>query len=499
MQILLYTLITIFLISLILDFLNNYNIKTAVQTVQEMGIGYNLGNLFDCYNLSIEINTPDEQITLWGNKLPNKKMISNLKKYGFKTIRFPVTWMNFIDEYGNINSEWMSRVKEVVNWIIKKNLYCVLNIQNDAERGSWLYDGITAKNKYINLWRQIAEEFKYYNEYLVFEQINKFSLLSIYDKNCAFEILSNLTQSFVDTIRDSGGYNLKRLLIITGLDGLISYTCSPNFKIPIDLSNKLAISIHYDAPSFFTKYNKDISWGSEMDYRNLINDLDVIKDYYQNKGIPFIFPDIGVMTEMNKQLISIREYLYSIFTISIDYGIMPFLWDTSNKIECDMNYYNRETNEWYDKKLSEIFLKISKENHIKISDFYYKTNIDTIIETSILGDYYLDLGKLKPLKIILNGNLYGTLFYDYDFSVSSVNKDGELIDIYVGPENGKRQYDGTIIFTFDLSNYDCTTYIEIIKWFPDEMTFNNVTIEYNESFASFNYKEYKSSILNEVK
>ena len=103
----------------------------------------------------------------------------------------------------------MSRVKEVVNWIIKKNLYCVLNIQNDAEKGSWLYDGITAKNKYINLWRQIAEEFKYYNEYLVFESINKVSLCSIYKPNYAYEVLLNLTQSFVDIIRDSGGYNLK--------------------------------------------------------------------------------------------------------------------------------------------------------------------------------------------------------------------------------------------------------------------------------------------------
>ena len=203
MQILLYTLIAISLISLILDLINNYNIKTAVKTVNEMGIGYNLGNLFDSYNFSKEIKTPDEQITLWGNSLPTKKMISNIKKNGFKTIRFPVTWMNFIDEYGNVNSEWMSRVKEVVNWIVKKNLYCVLNVQNDAEKGSWLFDGITAKNKYINLWRQIAEEFKYYNEYLVFESINQMSLLSRYNLSYAYEILSNLTQSFVDIIRDS--------------------------------------------------------------------------------------------------------------------------------------------------------------------------------------------------------------------------------------------------------------------------------------------------------
>ena len=498
MQILLYTLIAISLISLILDLINNYNIKTAVKTVNEMGIGYNLGNLFDSYNFSKEIKTPDEQITLWGNSLPTKKMISNIKKNGFKTIRFPVTWMNFIDEYGNVNSEWMSRVKEVVNWIVKKNLYCVLNVQNDAEKGSWLFDGITAKNKYINLWRQIAEEFKYYNEYLVFESINQMSLLSRYNLSYAYEILSNLTQSFVDIIRDSGGYNLKRLLIISGMDNLMSYTCSPDFKLPIDSSNKFAISIHYNYPYSFTTFNKDISWGSETDYKKMIYDLETLNDCYKNKGIPIIIPDIGIMTEMNKQLISIREYLYCIFSISIDYGIMPFLWDTSNKKVGDMNYYNRETNEWYDQKLSAIFLNISKDKHIKISDFYYITNIEATTETSYYGDFFIALGKLKPLKIILNGNLYGTLFDDYDFSVSSIDKDGEFFDIQFGPENGKRHYDGTIIYTFDVSNYDCTTYIEIIKWFPDEMTFNNVTIEYNESFPSFNYKEFKSTITTEI-
>ena len=67
------------------------------------------------------------------------------------------------------------------------------------------------------------------------------------------------------------------------------------------------------------------SWGSETDYKILINELDIIKDYYLNKGIPIIFPDIGVMAEMNKQLILIRENLYSIFSVLIDYGIIPFL------------------------------------------------------------------------------------------------------------------------------------------------------------------------------
>ena len=107
-------LIIIFLFSLILNHQSYLSRKTALEIVNEMSLGYNLGNSFDSYNISIIINNPDDQITLFGNPLPTKKLISNLKKSGFKTIRFPVTWTYFIDDYGNINHEWMMRIKEVV-------------------------------------------------------------------------------------------------------------------------------------------------------------------------------------------------------------------------------------------------------------------------------------------------------------------------------------------------------------------------------------------------
>ena len=138
-------LIIIFIFSLILNHQSNIRQKTAFEIVNEMGLGYNLGNSFDSYNNSIEIKNPDEQITLYGNPLPSKKLISNLKKSGFKTIRFPVTWINFIDDYGNVNHDWILRVKEVANWIISKNMYCIINIHNDGEEGNWLHDGLHAR------------------------------------------------------------------------------------------------------------------------------------------------------------------------------------------------------------------------------------------------------------------------------------------------------------------------------------------------------------------
>ena len=78
-----------------------------------------------------------------------------------------------MDESGIINLEWMSRVKEVVDWIISYNMYCMINVYNDAKSGNWLSEGLNAKEKYIKLWEQISNEFKDYNEFLIFESMNK--------------------------------------------------------------------------------------------------------------------------------------------------------------------------------------------------------------------------------------------------------------------------------------------------------------------------------------
>ena len=66
-----------------------------------------------------------------GNSPPTKETINRLNKYGFKTIRFPVTWSYFINDSNIVNQDWMLRIKEFVDWIIKKNMYCILNLHAD--------------------------------------------------------------------------------------------------------------------------------------------------------------------------------------------------------------------------------------------------------------------------------------------------------------------------------------------------------------------------------
>ena len=204
------------------------------------------------------------------------------------------------------------------------------------------------------------------------------------------------------------------------------------------------------------------------------------------------------MTEENKEITSIREYLYAIFSLSNEYeGIMSCLWDTSNKKKGNMNYYNRETDEWYDEKIKDNFDKILKGNIIKSSDFYIITNLETTTITNEYGDYVIKVGDRKALKIILNISYIGKFLEDYYFEIYSYDQNGWMFNIEFNRRNGKKQYDGTIIFTVDISNQDINKYIEIYGWYG-EFNFNNITIEYKENFISFDYQAYKSEILKEI-
>ena len=364
--------------------------KNAMETVNDMGLGWNLGNTFDCFGTWKEIETPDDQITMWGNVVPTEEMVVTIQKYGFKTVRFPVTWMNFMDSSGKVDSEWMKRVKEVVDWIIDAGMYCILNVHHDGVAGNWLSEGASQKDKYVTLWKQIATEFKSYDDHLVLESMNEVE----YKKGSDFDFttLHTLTQAFVDTVRGTGGNNAERLLLISGMNTNLEQTCSSGYKMPTDKANKLAISIHYYLPPQFTvESDKEpwtwtddqgevheitplTKWGTESDYKEMVTNFETMKKAFADKGIPVILGEVGVLTEESKDKASIREFLYAQYSFAAAYdGFMSVLWDTSKNTAGDMNFYNRETDKWYDEKIRDNFVKISEGKYVKPTDYYIET------------------------------------------------------------------------------------------------------------------------------
>ena len=279
-------------------------------------------------------------------------------------------------------------------------------------------------------------------------------------------------------------------------------TFSEKNLIPTDPINKLAISINYYIPEEFTTNPNfwfiEDNWGTQEDYKELLQNFVILQNFYVNKGIPVIIGEVGVLTEEKKEILSIREYLYSVFSLSYEYeGIMACLWDTSNKSFGDMNYYNRLTDEWYDEKIKNIFTSISKGNFVKSSDFYIYANYETISNINKYSDCFINLGTKKPLKIILNLIYSGSLYYDYYFEIYCADRNNWESFLYFDERNGKKQYDGSITYTLDISYQDCYDYIEIYYYFG-EIDFKTITVEYQENFTSFFYNDYKAKILNEI-
>jgi aryl-phospho-beta-D-glucosidase BglC (GH1 family) len=151
---------------------------TAFEITENMKIGWNLGNTMDAKASDIngDLATAGvETETAWGCPKANQTLFDALKAKGFNTVRIPTTWFQHLDSDNNIDPAWMARVKEVVDYGIKNDMYIILNVhhENWINRKDLLnaYDDI--QPKLMKIWTQIATEFKDYDQHLIFECMNE--------------------------------------------------------------------------------------------------------------------------------------------------------------------------------------------------------------------------------------------------------------------------------------------------------------------------------------
>ena len=208
--------------------------ESATDAVKNMGVGWNLGNTLDSWG-NTTFETPTDQETWWQQPVTKPELMKMMKEAGFGAIRVPVTWFHWMDDEGHVKAEWMNRVHEVVDYVINQGMYCILNVHHDTGQGDqrWLianedvYDQTRAR--YENLWKQIAEEFKDYDQKLLFESFNEmldadkswcfasFATKNKYDAEKAqnaYNAINKYAQSFVDVVRSTGGNNASRNLIV---------------------------------------------------------------------------------------------------------------------------------------------------------------------------------------------------------------------------------------------------------------------------------------------
>lgn len=326
------------------------------QIVEAMGPGWNLGNQLE----SVTDNVPEE--TNWGNPVITEKLIQSVKAAGFKSIRIPVSYFAKIDDDKDytIDSKWLNRVQEVVNYCIKNDLYAVINIHGDGYNtidGGWLLcngkNQTEIKKKYKKVWKQIAERFKNYDEHLLFESMNEEFDGSYSEPNKEYyQNINDYNQIFVDTVRKTGDNNTKRWLIIPGWNTNIDYTAGDyGFKLPTDQyrdksidkeEQRIMISVHYYSPWDFCGGENGVitQWGNEADDPSktsttcdetyMKNQLNLIKTTFADKGYPVFIGEYGSIDKTSYD--SENKYYRAYFArklcqLSRKNGCIPMYWD----------------------------------------------------------------------------------------------------------------------------------------------------------------------------
>ena len=347
---------------------------TTLQITKEMGLGINLGNTFDSWGEWIwqwGDHTPQSYETAWGSPVIKKEMIEGIKKEGFGVMRLPVHWFNMMGENYTINEDYLERVRQVVDWAIDANLYVILNLHHDENKFFADYPSKpeeTLKN-FKKIWTQIADAFQDYDDYLMFESLNEEACWNeIYNewtgnqttKLIAFDLTYKLNQAFVDVIRSSGGNNPERHLLLAGYCTGLEYTCDPAFRLPNDPINRFALSIHYYNPASFCILSEDAdwgkaqqTWGTKDEIKELNKKMDIISSTYISKGIGVIIGEYGVAAS-NKELDSVRKYIYTVAKACYDRDILPVLWDTPG------GYYDRNSCSMVDPILKDMLRSIKR-------------------------------------------------------------------------------------------------------------------------------------------
>lgn len=334
---------------------------TTAQIVRDMGIGINLGNTFESCGDWITGNSVKAYETAWGSPVITKEMIKGYATEGFGVLRIPVAWSNMMGADYAINPDYIARIKEIVDWTIDSGMYAIINIHWD---GGWWENFPTDKaecmKKYTTIWKQIADAFKDYGDKLIFESLNEEGCWdtiwnrysgSATGKAEAYGLLNQINQVFVDLVRNSGGNNGKRHLLIAGYATDISLTCDSYYKVPTDSVNRCAVSVHYYTPVAYCILTEDAdwakaqtTWGSASDINELNKNMKLLYDTYASKGVPVIIGEFGVVMD-NKDKENAILFLKSVAELAYDYGMCPVLWDTTsnysfyNRYSCSMSEY----------------------------------------------------------------------------------------------------------------------------------------------------------------
>ncbi|WP_281231501.1 cellulase family glycosylhydrolase [Flavobacterium gelatinilyticum] len=341
--------------------------STAVQLAAKIKLGWNIGNTLEA--------TGGE--TAWGNPRVTKALIDAVKANGFNAIRIPCSWNQNMENAATakIKTDWLNRVKEVVQYCVDNDMYVVVNIHWD---GGWLENNITEAKKVENnakqkaFWEQIATHLRGFDEHLLFAGANEPAV----EDAAQMAVLTSYHQTFIDAVRSTGGKNAYRVLVVQGPTTDIEKTNKLMTTLPTDkTADRMMVEVHYYTPWNFAGLTKDESWGKMFYYwgagnhsttdtdRNatwgeeadLEKNFKLMKTQFVDKGIPVLLGEFGAIRRttltgdaLTLHLKSRAYYLKTVVKTAKANGLLPFYWDEGSLENNGFGIFKRADNTVFD-------------------------------------------------------------------------------------------------------------------------------------------------------
>lgn len=418
--------------------------------VEAMGNGWNLGNTFDSFD-----EHGDRGEESWGNPKVTKELIRAVKDKGFQTIRMPFTSHMRIggpEEEYTIDSEFLDRYEEVVNWALEEDLYVMVNVHHDS--WAWLthWNGEEEAEefiKYTRIWEQLLERFKDYGDKVLFESINEPEFPVSEEEQIQYVTLLN--ETFYHMARESGGNNAGRMLVFPSvytdhsqnrLDALYE-------QITVWEDPHIIATVHYYGDWVYstnigkTRFDEPL-WGNVTPRTSAIEVFDRVAETFVDNGIGVIIGEYGLLgydkSETINQFGETYKYLEFVNYYAREKGMNLILWDNGQHI-------NRQTYDWHHPPFGEI---IEASLHGRSS---YAEGLDTLY----LSEGIPSEGLFIPL--VLNGNALGAVLHKEAYLTEGVDYTYESETIHLSVDYLTALYEesnqtaGTVIsFTFQFTD-----------------------------------------------
>ena|GEM_PF-457673 len=400
--------------------------KTAMQYFIDEGItiGINAGNSLDAVDTWTTPGKPTGSETAWGNVNLNQAYFNGLASLGFNIIRIPVTWNGHIGASPNyiIEEAYLRRVAEVVGYAKNAGLKCFINVHHDGhlDLGGWLSipqlltGGANANAIYAKfeaVWKQIAEYFINYGDWLMFQGFNEIHT-GDWGSGTSQEyvVINNLNKKFTDVVRATGGNNSQRYLLYYGYNTNYTIGTNNSFTLPADIqangATRQIVGFHYYYPYDFSLQTNNHTWDT-VSNRNHVNDaFDNMKSKFVDNNIPVIIGECGpakysnypdntgynaanVETAKQNRLLFI-DYM---FGKARENGLVPIYWengtyDSQNAGEGDFSLINRNNGQAKDNESKTVIDRmVAAINNATPPDIGGGGENPTPAITGNLGDY----------------------------------------------------------------------------------------------------------------